>query len=54
MEKRSLNTMKTKVNTGNTSQDSQNIKFAKKTNIFEKSVRCFLKYLEILGQLEPE
>jgi hypothetical protein len=54
MVKRSRNEMATQENTGNTSQDSHNIKPGTKTNIFEKAAHCFLKYLEILGQLEPE
>lgn len=54
MGKRSPNEMLTKDNPGNTSQGSHNIKTEKKTNIFRKAAHCFLKYLEILGQLEPE
>ena len=54
MGKQSRNEMVTQGNTGNTSQDSHNVKTGKKTNIFEKAAHCFLKYLEILGQLEPE
>jgi hypothetical protein len=54
MRKRSRNEIETKGNAGNTSQDGHNVKFGKKTNIFEKAAHCFLKYLEMLGQLEPE
>jgi hypothetical protein len=54
MGKRSRNEMRTKDNTGNTSQDSHIVKTGKKTNIFEKAAHYFLKYLEMLGQLEPE
>jgi hypothetical protein len=46
--------MKAKGNTGNASQDGHNVKSGKKTNLFGKAAHCFLKYLEILGQLEPE
>jgi hypothetical protein len=54
MGKPSRNEIETKGNTGSTSQDSHNFKPRKKINIFEKAARCFLKYLEILGQLEPD
>ena len=54
MGKRSRNEMRTKDNTGNTSQDSHIVKTGKKTNIFEKAARCFIKYMEILGQLQTE
>ena len=54
MGKRIRNEMVTKGNTENTSQNIHNVKPGKKTNIFEKAAHCFLKYLEILGQLEPE
>jgi hypothetical protein len=54
MGKRSRNEITTKGNTGNTSQDSRNVKPGKKTNILEKAAHCFLRYLEILGQLQPE
>jgi len=54
MGKRSRIKMEIKENTGNTLQRSDNIKRCKKANIFEKAAHCFLKYLEILGQMEPE
>ena len=54
MGKPSRNEIETKGNTENTSQDSHNAKPGKKTNIFEKATRCFIKYLEILGRLEQE
>ena len=54
MGKPSRNEIETKGNTENTSQDSHNAKPGKKTNIFEKAAHYFLKYLEMLGQLEPE
>jgi len=54
MRKLNRNEMVTQGNTGNTSQDSHNVKPGKKTNIFEKAARCFIKYMEILGQLQTE
>jgi hypothetical protein len=54
MGKLSRNEITTRGNTRITSQDSHNIKPGKKTNIFEKAAHCFLKYLEMLGQLQPE
>jgi hypothetical protein len=54
MGKRSRNEITAKENTRNTSQDTHGVKPGKKTNILEKAAHCFLKYLEILGQLEPE
>ncbi len=54
MGKRSRIEMKTKENTGNTSQDKHDLKPEKKANIFEKAAYYFIKYLEMLGQLEPE
>jgi hypothetical protein len=54
MGKRSRNEIATKGNTRNTSQDSHHVKPGKKTNLLEKAAHFFLKYLEMLGQLQPE